>query len=288
MSKTAAKLCKECSTGNLKKVKKLHKGSLFSKSIPVDSISNEKKSTTNGMTPLMCASMYGRINIVEYLVSNGADVNARNAGGGNTPLMYAAAYGRLYVCEYLIAAGADVNACNTVSENTPLMYAAAYNYSEIVKLLLKNNADKEMKNKDQLDALQLADRHNYEDIVSLLRNAQTAPSPSGKPAVLRETETFTEELQLNKTTEKYLLQLRLLLGGARAWGTLHGNPLIKEYPQYKKVREIGKFAHEENGHEGLNLIMGHIRSDGSDLHKYLELLWNNLQNEEGEKIWTQQ
>lgn len=288
MSKKVTRLCEECTSGNLRKIKKILKGSLFSKGVPVDSILNEEYRPMRGMTPLMCASMYGNLNIVKYLVANGADVNARETGGENTPLMFAAAHGKPDVTEYLISVGADVNAWNKIGENTPLMFATAHNYSEIVKLLLKNNADKKKKNKEGLDALQMAEKRRFNGIISLLKDIPDSNAHSDKTGASRENEKTNEtneKEKINKTVERYILPLRLLLGGARAWGTLHGTPSTNEYPQYTKVREIGVLAHEENGHEVLKLLMEHIRSDGSDLYKYLELLWNNLQNEEGEEIW---
>lgn len=285
MSKRVTKLCEECSAGNLKIVKKIIKGSLFYKAVPVNSFSTEKKSPTAGMTPLMCASINGNLKIVQYLVAEGADLDARDLEGGNTSLMYAAAHGQLYVAEYLVGMGADVNIQNTISGNTPLMYAAAHNKADIIELLLKNKADKKLRNKDGLDAFQMAKKRRYAGIIPLLKDNTYPSYDNADPELYLEKVITDQEQHLNNTVEKYLTPLRLHLGGARAWGKLHGAPLIREYPQYKKVREIGILAHEEIGHDGLHLLMEHIRSDGSDLYKYLELLWYNLKSREGEKIW---
>lgn len=60
-------------------------------------------------TALMTAASIGNLEIVKYLVEQGADVNARMTGGGSA-LAYAAIGGRVDVVKYLIERGADVNA----------------------------------------------------------------------------------------------------------------------------------------------------------------------------------
>jgi len=260
MSENVIRLCEECSKGNLNNIKKLLKGSLFTKGVPVDAVSNVKISMLSGMTPLMSAAMFGRVYVAEFLISIGADVNARSLG----------------------------------SENTALIYAASNNNQEIVKLLLKNNADKTLKNRDGFTALDYAEKNKVSSIISLLRDlslsekfnfTETASilktaspcAPASEKPVKTEETAIPVKTEVVQITEQQLITLRLLLGGARAWGSLNGNPLGKEYPQYNKIREIGKNALNENGDEGLKMIMDKIRSDGSDLYTYLDIMWNNLQ-----------
>lgn len=263
MSEKVIMLCEECSKGNLKNVQKLIKGTRFSRGVSVNSVSTVKISMLSGMTPLMSAAMFGRVYVAEYLISIGADVNARSLG----------------------------------SENTALVYAASNNNQEIVKLLLKSNADKTLKNRDGLTALDYAiknkyasiislledtprsEKHGSSEIVSMLNTAQADAPVSEKPAKPEEA-AISVKTEVIHIPEQQLITLRLLLGGARAWGSLNGNPLGKEYPQYNKVREIGKSALSRNGDDGLKTIMEQIRSDGSDLYTYLDLMWNNLQNDE--------
>lgn len=43
----------------------------------------------DGVTPLMIASMLGFVEILDILISSGADLNAQDTKNGWTPLMYA-------------------------------------------------------------------------------------------------------------------------------------------------------------------------------------------------------
>jgi len=61
------------------------------------------------MTPLHNASRYGHLSVVEYLVNQKADINAKT-NYNMTPLHYASQDGHLSVVEYLVNHKADINA----------------------------------------------------------------------------------------------------------------------------------------------------------------------------------
>jgi len=61
------------------------------------------------MTPLHYAAQYGHLSVVEYLVNQKADINAKDKDN-RTPLHRAARYGHLSVVEYLVNQRADINA----------------------------------------------------------------------------------------------------------------------------------------------------------------------------------
>ncbi|XP_075104124.1 uncharacterized protein LOC107778106 isoform X1 [Nicotiana tabacum] len=62
-----------------------------------------------GWVPLHSATSSGNVEIVEILLSRGADVNLKN-DGGRTALHYAASKGRVKIAELLISHGAKINA----------------------------------------------------------------------------------------------------------------------------------------------------------------------------------
>ena len=61
-------------------------------------------------TALHSAASEGHLEVVKYLVEQGADINATTSRYGWTVLHYAATWGQLAVVRYLVEQGADVNA----------------------------------------------------------------------------------------------------------------------------------------------------------------------------------
>jgi len=61
------------------------------------------------MTPLHYAAQQGHLSVVEYLVNQKADINAKGHYDW-TPLHWAAEKGHLSVVEYLVNQKADINA----------------------------------------------------------------------------------------------------------------------------------------------------------------------------------
>ena len=98
-----------------------------------------------GDTPLNSAAGNGHKEIVELLISKGADVNAKNAV--NKPLHMAAERGHKEIVELLIAEGADVNA-KVIFGQTLLDTAIINNRSELANLLRKHGG----KTGEELDA----------------------------------------------------------------------------------------------------------------------------------------
>ncbi|EAX97244.1 hypothetical protein TVAG_037510 [Trichomonas vaginalis G3] len=80
----------------------------------------ETKDKRNGDNPLIIASYTGHLEVVQYLISIGANKETKNNGGW-TPLICASDYGYLEVVKYLISVGADKEAKNNKGK-------ACYNY----------------------------------------------------------------------------------------------------------------------------------------------------------------
>jgi ankyrin repeat protein len=64
--------------------------------------------------PLFLAASEGKLDVVRYLLDEGANVNARESSG-STPLAEAAYYGHVNVIKELLLRGADINAIGGTS-----------------------------------------------------------------------------------------------------------------------------------------------------------------------------
>jgi ankyrin repeat protein len=93
----------------------------------------------NQVTPLMKASWDGRLEIAEFLIESGADVNASDKDG-ETPLTNAIKREHVEVVQLLLDRGAKVN-IKDVREFTPMTTAAAAGNLEIIRSLVKAGAD---------------------------------------------------------------------------------------------------------------------------------------------------
>ena len=78
-----------------------------------------------GRTLLGSACMYGNLDIVKMLVTNGANVNIRDICGV-TPLMVAFKYSNYIIADYLITNGANINAFDNYGKK-PHQYIYEYN-----------------------------------------------------------------------------------------------------------------------------------------------------------------
>lgn len=113
------------------------------------------------------AARAGNLKSVEALIADGALVNARNSLGG-TALHDAAWSGEKEIAAYLISAGADVNAKHAEGSSTPLHYAVLTNHPEVVEVLLDHGADVKALYRSTQTPLQLAAARGYGRIASLL------------------------------------------------------------------------------------------------------------------------
>jgi ankyrin repeat protein len=110
-------------------------------------------SNSYGETPLMIASINGDLPVVKALVlQNKAKVDHI----GWTPLHYACAKGQIEVAQFLIANGADVNARGP-NWSTPLMMAAQSGNEDLVKLLLDKGADIRFRNANGYSVIDIAE-----------------------------------------------------------------------------------------------------------------------------------
>lgn len=120
----------------------------------------------NGTTPLHHASSIGNTEVVQLLIVNGANINAKN-NVGSTPLHYASTEGNTEVVNLLIDNGADINVKDHV-DTTPLHKASFKGHTEVVKLLIDNGADIHVKDNVDRTPLKVANEFGRTEVVHLL------------------------------------------------------------------------------------------------------------------------
>ncbi|XP_067623254.1 uncharacterized protein [Eurosta solidaginis] len=135
---------------------------LLEKDTNVDS--NE---ANGGFTPLHAAAECGYLELVNFLLQNKADVNARNDRDW-TPLHAAALNGHLEIVNALILKGANVNA-SVIDGCTPLHYAIENGHEKVANILLKHGANANVVDKTYNNTpLHYAAKDGHEKIVKAL------------------------------------------------------------------------------------------------------------------------
>jgi hypothetical protein len=131
--------------------------------------------TDLGMTPLYMAIYSQKAEIVRQIIDKGADVSAlRN--DGETMLHIAAAIGDKDIVELLISKGVKVNVARRYGI-TPLHLASVFGHGEAVEALISNGAEIDRKNDNGSTALHLAAAAGETQIVALLKEKGASETP---------------------------------------------------------------------------------------------------------------
>lgn len=125
------------------------------------------------LAAIVCAGIYGikRIWGLVYTAESSTDVPAAELSrkeSDRTPLHSAAARGYRDVVEHLIKEGDDVNARDGKGF-APLHSAAANAHLDIVELLIQNGADVNIRNQAGITPVQLALKAGHQSVVALLK-----------------------------------------------------------------------------------------------------------------------
>jgi ankyrin repeat protein len=101
---------------------------------------NVNSVSDTGSTPVRSACFMTHLDIVTYLVENGADILKPNYNGGTCLINSVQS---VPLCEFLLKHGADVNA-QDIQFKTALHYAIQEHRFETTKLLLEHGAGRDL------------------------------------------------------------------------------------------------------------------------------------------------
>jgi ankyrin repeat protein len=119
-----------------------------------------------GYTPLILAVYNNNVEVAEFLIEKGADVNGNSKMG--TPLMAAVVKNNQKCVEILLKNKADVS-ISDANGSTALHYAVMFKQEILIKLLIENKADINQKDQRNLSPLDYAMMTKDEKILNLLK-----------------------------------------------------------------------------------------------------------------------
>lgn len=127
-----------------------------------------------GLTPLMIAAGTGQLQMVDLLLTAGADPNVMEQQMGATALHKAAQSGGPEVIDLLLKGGAFIDVQSPVLGNTPLMDAILYKHEAAVDLLLRRGARTAIRNHWQQSATDLARDEGHDAMVACIAQKEGA------------------------------------------------------------------------------------------------------------------
>lgn len=117
-----------------------------------------------GFTPLMVATIQGKVQVVRALIDRGADLEYQEQDKLRTVLIIAAHHGRADCVEEILRRGALINAIDKY-EMTALMHASKHGHKECVAVLLSRGAGPNLTDDHGFTAIHLAAKFGHAPVV---------------------------------------------------------------------------------------------------------------------------
>lgn len=114
------------------------------------------------------AAYRGRIEVVKFLYTQGIAIDSKSIFSGQTALHLSVRSEHMDIINFLISIGADVNTIDDKG-NTSLHYAAISNNAEIAKILVDSGADTNAINHDGETPFEAAVSHDSLDVVNMFK-----------------------------------------------------------------------------------------------------------------------
>lgn len=125
----------------------------------IDHGANVRASPIDGWDDLLTYALRTKkADMAEFLIDQGVEIHSKN-NENRSPLVWACLSDMTTIMSYLIEKGVSINDCNALGE-TALIQAANYGQLNAVKTLVEIGADLEIKNKNNENALEVAQKRN--------------------------------------------------------------------------------------------------------------------------------
>ncbi|MBL1280086.1 MAG: ankyrin repeat domain-containing protein [Fluviicola sp.] len=114
------------------------------------------------------------IDLLMLLIDNGADIYDFDEDGVSI-FESAVSYGNIDIVNYIIDKGIDVNTTKRKSRFTPLMNAACYGRIDVFKILMEHGADVNAVDLRGMSVIDFARKMNKKSILALLNYDENTP-----------------------------------------------------------------------------------------------------------------
>ncbi|KAK4467524.1 hypothetical protein MN116_008911 [Schistosoma mekongi] len=150
---------------------------------------NKEHRNISDYTPLSLAASGGYVEIIKLLLHHGAEINSRTGSKlGISPLMLASMNGHTAAVRLLLEHGSDINAHIETNRNTALTLACFQGRYEVVQLLVERKANVEHRAKTGLTPLMEAASGDYVEVGIILlehgADVNASPVPSSRDTAL--------------------------------------------------------------------------------------------------------
>lgn len=242
------------------------------------------------LTPLHFAALNGHVKVVELLIRNGADVNAKD-DSGLTPLHLASGGGYEEIVKLLFTSRAHINAKDS-KDVAPLHFAAEGGYLNIVQLLISEGAKVNAKTKsfdfeDEIGdgffskhhvgiwtPLHFAIKNWHLDLTKVLLSiAVTLKGDYIGPLSLMDEETFLEAVKLIMYMDKNVIKL-----GQDNYQKIFDLGIERNSPEIVKVLLRKDVNVNLEYQDGTTPLFRSVRCHSSDSESSLEIVRMLLEN----------
>jgi ankyrin repeat protein len=156
MKRGSTALHRACSAGKLEKVQ----------AILTASPNRLNEPDRFGISPIQYAAGWGRVPVLEYLITKGANIN--QAPKGWTPLTLACAAGHQAAFDLLLQHNADPNAVGPAQPVYPLHAAVNHGRIQMAQALLARGANVNQQGEKQITPLHLAAWRSHAALIQIL------------------------------------------------------------------------------------------------------------------------